>query len=349
MKYLFIDTNIYKYLFNENSTFSDDVIEIISKLIESQKLTLILPRQVIDEVERNYLENWYIFDCDDKEKKKDAYVKSLDDKMLTLNEYPKIKKILEREKNLFIKKHKKTLKSLEEKYRNPKKSKAIKSFNGLKQNAKIIEVDDDILKRAILRDYKNNPPHDKSKITDAIIWESILGYFKKENKKSTLYFLADDACFGKKSFHPFLLNEIGGYKVKVEYRKGISSFKDLAGDDINKIIEQEKEEFKKNAINNFINSRSWASAGVNFTELLKYKNFLTLDDYKNIIKAASINDQIYGSFYVSMGELLEDEKSKGSTLPILEEIEDTLWKSLKEKNLILVNRKKDNISTISQD
>ena len=118
--------------------------------------------------------------------------------------------------------------------------------------------------------------------------------------------------------------------------------KDLLGSDIDKIIEQEKQEQKKNAIQNFINSRSWMSAGSNFSELLKFKDNLTLDDYKNIIRASTINDQIYGSFFVNLVELIEDKNSKGYTLPILEEIDDTAWKTFKERNLILTNRKKDN-------
>ena len=348
MKYLFIDTNIYKYFFNENTTFSDDVVSIIRKLIDGEKLILILPRQVTDEIKRNHLENWYISECEDKEKTKDVYVKNIGLKIDSLNEYPKLKKVLEKEKTKYFKKYDQDIKFIEEKYRNPKKSKAIRHLTELQKMAEVIETDN-ILDRAIIRDYKNNPPYDKTKITDAIIWESILGYFEKINKKSVLYFLSDDNCYGKKGFHPFLLDEISKFKVKVHYRKSVSSLRDLLGSDIDKITEQEKEEQKKNAIYKFINSRSWASAGSNFTELLKFKHNLTLEDYRDLIKASTINDQIYRSFYVNASELLEDINGKGFTLPVLDEIEDSAWKAFKDKNLILLNRRKDNVNIPQND
>ena len=90
------------------------------------------------------------------------------------------------------------------------------------------------------------------------------------------------------------------------------------------------------------------SAGSNFTELLNHKKDLTLDDYKNIIKASTINDQIYGSFFVNMVELLEDEQSKGFVLSIIEEIEDSQWESFKNRNQVFLKRKKDNQDELSQ-
>ena len=75
MKYLFIDTNIYKYLFSDNTTFSDDVVVLVKKLIDNEKLILILPTQVIDEVERNHLESWCVSECEDKEKRRNNMLK----------------------------------------------------------------------------------------------------------------------------------------------------------------------------------------------------------------------------------------------------------------------------------
>ena len=91
------------------------------------------------------------------------------------------------------------------------------------------------------------------------------------------------------------------------------------------------------------------SAGSNFSELLKFKDNLTLDDYRDIIRASTINDQIYRSFFVNLGEIIEDKNSKGYTLPILEEIDDMAWKAFKERNLILINRRKDNLETLQSD
>jgi hypothetical protein len=347
MKYLFIDTNIYKYLFNENTTFSGDVVDLIKKLIDNEKLTLIMPTQVIDEVKRNHLENWFAAECDDKGKNKENYIKNLDSKIESLKEFPKLQKTLEVEKKKYLKNYEKEIKLAEERYRNLKKSKSIGYFETLKTKAEIIDSDI-VIEKAVIRSQKNNPPYDKKKNTDAIIWESILQFFRDKNKKSVLYFLSDDGCYGAKGFNPFLANELKQYKVAIHYRKSITSLKDLLGADIDKIIEQEKEEQKKKAITNFINSRSWMSAGSNFTELTKFKTDLTLDDYKNIIKAATINDQIYGSFFVNMPEILEDDKNKGFVLSILEEIEDSQWESFKNRNQVFLKRKKDNQNELSQ-
>lgn len=347
MKYLFIDTNIYKYLFNDNTTFSVDVVEIIKKLIDNEKLTLIIPTQVIDEVKRNHLEKWFVSECDDREKKKEKYINNIDVKIDSLKEYPRLQKTLEVEKKKCLLNYQKELKVTEERYRNSKKSKSIAYFKELKERAEIIDSNS-VIEKAVTRNYKNNPPYDKAKITDAIIWESILEFFRNKNKKSILYFLSDDGCYGKKGFNPFLAEELKEFKVTIHYRKSISSLNDLLGEDINKIIEQEKEEQKKNAIGKFINSRSWMSAGSNFTELLNYKKDLTLDDYKNIIKASTINDQIYGSFFVNMVELLEDEQNKGFVLSIIEEIENSQWESFKNRNQVFLKRKKDNQSELSQ-
>lgn len=347
MKYLFIDTNIYKYLFNENTTFSGDVVDLIKKLIENEKLTLIMPTQVVDEVKRNHLENWFVTECDDKAKNKENYIKNLDSKIESLKEFPKLQKTLEVEKKKYLKNYEKELKSAEERYRNLKKSKSIGYFETLKKMAEVIDSDA-VIEKAVIRSQKNNPPYDKKKNTDAIIWESVLQFFRGKNKKSVLYFLSDDGCYGAKGFNPFLANELKQYKVDVHYRKSISSLKDLLGADVDKIIEQEKEEQKKKALTNFIGSRSWMSAGSNFSELIKFKTDLTLDDYKNIIKAATINDQIYGSFFVNMPEILEDDKNKGFVLSILEEIEDSQWESFKNRNQVFLKRKKDNQNELSQ-
>jgi len=347
MKYLFIDTNIYKYLFNENTTFSGDVVDLIKKLIDNEKLILVMPTQVIDEVKRNHLEDWFITECNEKEKSKENYISNLTSKIESLKEFPKLQKTLEVEKNKYLKNYEKEIMLAEERYRHPKKSKSIGYFETLEAKAKIIDSDI-VMGKAIIRSQKNNPPYDKKKNTDAIIWESVLEFFRDNNKKSILYFLSDDGCYGKKGFNPFLANELKQFKVTIHYRKSISSLKDLLGADIDKIIEQEKEEQKKKAIMNFISSRSWMSAGSNFTELTKFKTDLTLDDYKNIIKAATINDQIYGSFFVSMPEILEDDKNKGFVLSIIEEIEDFQWESFKNRNQVFLKRKKDNQSELSQ-
>ena len=103
-----------------------------------------------------------------------------------LNEYPKLRKVLEKEKAKYIKEHTKELKAIEEKYRNNGKSKAIKNFNDLKNKSEIINSDA-VLNNAFIRSQKKNPPYDKAKITDAVIWESIVDFLRKETKIQPIF------------------------------------------------------------------------------------------------------------------------------------------------------------------
>lgn len=53
MKYLFIDSNQYRHIFSANEQFSDEILDLLLKLNEKNKLKFIVPQQVKDEVERN--------------------------------------------------------------------------------------------------------------------------------------------------------------------------------------------------------------------------------------------------------------------------------------------------------
>lgn len=350
-KYLFIDTNIYRYLFNESSTFSDDIVEIIMKLLNNNKLILLLPEQVMDEVERNHLEKWYVKEIGDREAKCEKYIQGVENKISDLNGFDKIVKILHKD----IEREKRNkdidLKEIRLRYRD-KKSNAIKNFIKLKQNATIIETTSDILNKADTRNKKNNPPYDKQKLTDAIIWESFLGFMKiktegkKNPEKTEIYFIADDKAWGCLDFNPFLENELLNInpKIKIIYRKGIKSLGDIFEIDIKKIEKEENTIIKNNVISKFCDSRSWVGAGANFNELIKYKNELDFPDLEKIIKASISNPQIYNSWYVNMDLLIEDEKNKGFVKSIIESIEDDIWNIFKQKNNITLSRKKDQLS-----
>lgn len=355
-KYLFIDTNIYKYLFSENSTFSNDVVDIIMKLLDNNQLILILPEQVRDEIVRNHLEKWYIKEIDDREKKFEKYKKGVENKMSDLQGFDKVVKILSNEIKKEDKNKNNDLKKIKARYRN-KKSEAINNFNKLRQKSTSIETTVDILDRADIRNKKNNPPYDKEKLTDAIIWESLLDFIKVETEKNNkfekdeIYFIADDKTWGCQDFNPFLLNELLNVnpKIRVIYRKGIQSLGDIFELDIKKIKKEENIIIKDNAINKFCESRSWEGAGSNFRELSKYKEDLDFSDFEKIINASISNSQIYNSWYVNLNTLLEDEKNNGFVINIIEGIEDSVWAIFKEKNNVTLSRKKDQINNEQQD
>lgn len=355
-KYLFIDTNIYKYLFNESSTFSDDVVDIIEKLLDNDELILLLPEQVKDEIERNHLEKWYIKEVNDREKKFENYKKGVEKKISDLIEFDKIINILNKEIKKEEKNRNSDLKKIKLRYRD-KKSKAIDNFNKLKQKSTPIETTLDILDRSDIRNKKNNPPYDKDKLTDAIIWESLLYFIKtkheEKNKpeKTEIYFIADDKIWGCQDFNPFLLNELLfiNPKIKVIYRKGIQSLGDIFELDIKKVEKEENTIIKDNTINKFCESRSWENAGSNFRELLKYKNDLNFLDFEKIIKASISNSQIYNSWFVNLNALLEDEKNNGFVINIIESLKDDIWNIFKQKNNITLTRKKDQIENNQQN
>lgn len=346
-KYLFIDTNIYKYLFNENSTFSNEVVLIITKLLDTDNLILILPEQVKDEVERNYLEKWYVGEVDDREKKFEKYKQETENKISGLHGFDDVIKILNSEIAKEEENKNSDLEKIKVRYRNVE-SESIKSFNALKEKAKIIPTSGDVLDNAEIRNKKNNPPYDKQKLTDAIIWESILNFVKTEESSGEeyeLYFIADDKVWGCLDFNPFLLNELLNFnpKTKVIYRKSIQCLGDIFELDIQKIEKEENNIIKNNAVNNFCDSRSWMSAGINFNEILKYKNELDYFDFEKIIKASISNSQIYNSWYVNLNLLLEDEENKGFVINIIEDMGDDVWSIFKQKNNITLTRRKDQI------
>ena len=69
MKYIFIDTNQYRHIFSKNEGFSDEIKNLLDKLINQNHIKIILPQQVKDEVERNRFENWYNDELSDNNKK----------------------------------------------------------------------------------------------------------------------------------------------------------------------------------------------------------------------------------------------------------------------------------------
>lgn len=356
-KYLFIDANIYKYLFNENSTFSDDVVDIIMKLLSSNKLILILPEQVRDEVGRNHLEKWYVKEVGDREEKFKKYKKGVEKKTLDLNGFDEVVKILNEDIDKEENNKTNDIEKIKLRYRD-KDSNAIKNFNKLKENAVLIETTIDILNRADIRNKKNNPPYDKDKLTDAIIWESLLDFMRiktkesRESEKVDMYFIADDKTWGCLDFNPFLLNELLNINPKIEviYRKGIQSLGEIFELDIKEVVKEEENAIiKNNTINEFCDSHSWAGAGVNFQELLKYKNELSYLDFEKIIKASISNSQIHNSWYVNLNQLIEDDKNNGFVLSIIENVDDHAWEIFKQKNNITLIRKKDQVKDNQQD
>lgn len=341
MKYIFIDTNQYRHLFSKNEGFSDEIKKLLDKLINQDHIKLLLPQQVKEEVERNRFENWYndeIKDNDKKISKIEADIKSFEQSLVLFPlELQKIKKKLNSQLIIL----RKESQNIKKRYRGLK-SKANQKLKQLFDEAELIEESEEIIYKARLRLDKNNPPND-NKLGDALIWESLLYFLHSIPRGSSLIFVArDNGAWGKDGFNPWLERELKEKtKVSISLTRALSDINTLTKLEQEKLRKIEREELKNNAISNFINSRSFESAGSHCGVLLQYKDIFTKEDYEKIIDASISNMQIYQSFFtsVSLNNLCKGEN--GYVVSYLENIDKDVWKNFVKFNQIKHKRQSD--------
>lgn len=349
MKYIFIDTNQYRHIFSKNEGFSDEIKNLLDKLINQNHVKLILPQQVKDEVERNRFENWYNDELSDNNKKLQKINSDLKGFEESLANFPielqKIKKSLL--KNL--KELEKESKNIKVRYRDLK-SKANQKLKQLFDEAEFIPETSDIIEFARLRFEKNNPPND-NKLGDALIWESLISFLKSAPKKSSLIFVARDGnAWGKDGFNPWLEKELKEKTgVSISLTKALSDINYLTKQEQDTLRKLERNELKNNAVSNFVNSRSWMSAGSLCEALLQYKDILNEEDFARIIDASISNDQIYQSFFTSipLNQLCSGEK--GYVVPVLENISKDIWATFVKMNQIKSIRQSDSAQQVDYD
>ena len=341
MKYIFIDTNQYRHLFSKNQGFSNEIENLLSKLINQDHVKLLLPQQVKDEVERNRFENWYNDEMKDNGKRIEKIKADIKSFQVSLGLFPaesqKIESKLEKDlrvlgnEALAIKKRYREL-----------KSKSNQKLKKLFDKAESINETDEILEKARLRLDKGNPPND-SKLGDALIWESLLSFLKNAPQKSSLVFVARDKdAWGKDGFNPWLERELKEETgVSITLTSALADIDGLTKQEQNKLRELELLELKNNAILNFINSRSWVTAGSSCISLLQYKNILNEEDYNKIINGAISNSEISGSFFTSnpLNNLCSGEK--GYVVPFLENVTKEVWDNFVNLNQIRSIRQSD--------
>ncbi|MFA6130850.1 MAG: PIN domain-containing protein [Patescibacteria group bacterium] len=196
VKYLFIDSNIYHQLFTKSEKFSDNIIKLLTKLVKHEKIVLLLPQQVIDEVSRNKLDEWPSKEIERSENKKNTYSKKI---LLLDSEFGGLPFVSSRSVQLIkgqvsreIKKSEKYQTSVRRRFLSSH-SKANINFNKILKLATIIEEDLEIRDRAFFRREKGNPPKDSSKFGDKLIWESLLSFFiRKKISNCDLLFVSED-------------------------------------------------------------------------------------------------------------------------------------------------------------
>lgn len=349
MKYIFIDTNQYRHIFSKNEGFSDEIKNLLDKLINREHVKLLLPQQVKDEVERNRFENWYnaeIKDIEKKIEKCEGDIKKYSEDLANFpNELKNIKKKMNREISLF----KKEIKSVSVRYRGLK-SKANQKLKNLFEEAESIDETKEIVEKARLRLEKNNPPTD-SKLGDALIWESLLEYLKSSGKKSTLIFVARDfGAWGMDGFNPWLERELKEKTgVSISLTRALSDLDYLTKEEQNKLRLIEREESKRNVVSNFVNSGSFVSAGSRAQSVLAFKDILTKDDYSKIISAAISNSQIYQSFFTSIPLNAICEGEAGYVVKNIEDIPKKVWDNFTKMNSIKLKRQSDESEEIDLD
>lgn len=325
MKYIFIDSNQYRHIFSKTEGFSDDVYELLQKLINNEHVKLLLPEQTKDEVERNRFYGWLnsenqsvennIQKLREKKEKLDKDFSEFDCKKAQTAILKKIN-ILEKERT-----------RLNKEYLNLH-SKQNQKLRKLFAVAHLIKGEETILKNADFRFKKRNPPYDNEKFGDALIWESLLSYLKtqKTNKPELIFVASDKKAWGDDIFHLWLEREFKERtNGRILYSKKLSDIPGLTSEEQKKIQLKENEDLKNNAVVDFVSSTSFVSAGNNANKLLTYKNYLTEEDYKKIFSASLSNHEIFQSFFTPGPIKNLFDKGDGYVIKILESAKLEAW------------------------
>ena len=221
---LFIDTNIYLELFGHPEKSLKSVAKI-TDLIKDGKITLWLPEQVKNEFNRkrdNRILEIY--------KKIENFLNTINQLEIPVDKKGKIHDTIENIENL-----KDELKKIKKNFKQ-RKFFTDEIIKELFTAAKLIPLDDGIVKKAMRRSDLGNPPGKKNSYGDAVIWESLL---KKVPKGEGLYFVGKDNDFysklSKNDFSSFLKSE-----WEKEKESHIKPFRKI-GDFVKKVLSREIE------------------------------------------------------------------------------------------------------------
>ena len=143
-----------------------------------------------------------------------------------------------------------------------------------------------------------------------------------------MIFVANDSgAWGEDGFNPWfdrkLCTKTG---VKITLAVKLSDIKTLTRKEYDGIRDIERRELKDTAVQDFINSNSFISAGENIRKLKEYEDILKYENYISIIDASISNNQIYQSVFTSSGlnYICEGEK-EGYVKKCLEGIDSIKW------------------------
>jgi hypothetical protein len=339
MKFIYIDTNQYRHLFSQNKGFSEDIHQLICNLVDNSHAELLLPDQTDDEIERNRLNAW----PDDHNRKQQNQIeklrsdaKNIDDKY---SQYSKAE-FLSKEISAHADKLKKEASATSTNFTS-KRSNGNKLLSELRSRAQKIQETSEIIERSKLRRDKKNPPFTDG-LGDHLIWESVVDYLRTKSKPQLIFVGRDDKAWGKDSPNQWLVDE---FKKRtsgsVTFIRQLSDIPGLTAKEAEKIRVAERENNKNIALEEFVSSSSFMSAGDNIQKILEFRDILDEGDIVRIYDAARTNSQIYQSFFTkdALKTLLSDEN--GFALPVLDDVDDFEWKIFIRRNAIELPRQSD--------
>lgn len=306
--YIFIDTNLYRNLLQSENTA---IIDKIVNLTEHNEYKLLLPQQVIDEINRGRSSNWFnpknnrkIIDLKTKlEEIKPDFGDSVEIDSLI----QKIETHIEEDRIADLDKQRRLIDTEGLVEVNLKK---------LKDKSVLIEDSQEIMQLAQMRVAKGNPPYEqnledpnrknKEKICDSYIWELLKNYFSSDEREanSKLLFYSNnknDWCQKLKddsyAFHPFLLNELRRlFSIHVEWYESLEFLPELTAVQKEEIKNESLEDVKEAISNKFIpgllTSNSWDNTDRLFRKYSEHIENLSEENIKALLKASIKNNQL---------------------------------------------------------
>lgn len=343
VKYVCIDSNIYRGLFAQSKDFKDEVRKLLLKLIDNDKVRLLLPLQVRQEVERDRYGEWCHNDVARLERDAATGARDISEFKQKYSSYEESKTLLEalnQEQECIEQEKQRT----ENRYRNNNSEE-----NGILRQifSKAVEIPETaaMIDAARLRTEKRNPPRDSDgHMGDCIIWECLLAYFKSHCMQGdTLILISnDDKAWGDGKLSLWLAQEWSDTTTcAISLVHSIADVGELTKDEQAAMREKEQEELKRNLIADFAGSGSFVAAGDNANRLLSIKESLTKGDLEQVLSACLRNWQIKQSYFTSMPltTLLRDEGN--TAIEITDDIDDKLWSAFCTTYGIVLSRPKD--------
>ncbi len=278
---LYIDTNIFLTFYHLTNDDLDE-LEKLALLIESDRITLYLPEQTINEFNRN------------RDKSIHDAISSLKEQKIS-SRYPQISKtyteyplLLEAHKN--FEKHKnKIITQIENDAREYKLNADI-LIKRIFESAKEIKITNSLVEKAKLRYDLGNPPGKGKSYGDAINWESLI---LDVDEDEDLCLVSDDSDFisllNKKELNHYLKNEWETKKnSSIAFHKTLSRFFKDKFPEIKLLDELQKELI----IKKLAEANSFSSAKARLAKLSNYSQF-TNQQLNDIVETSISNNQLF--------------------------------------------------------